>query len=196
MSLNSLFFSDSSRCTWGMLMSSVPKPPRLFLVLLSATHGFSSAHMQRGAHETSTTSTSLRERAQVHTSHWAAARLAKRFLSARQHSKTFILMLLIHVLSVLQHPNINLFLPSIFQVVLHPSLHPQCSRVWLSKGLMSHLAIAQETKTWTSVARPEKDGGEAVLYSTRRERAAKWAKNARHIQKFTPEELLFIRDLK
>lgn len=60
-------FPDSSRHTWATLMSSIPKPPCLTLVLLSATHGFLSACMQRGMHKTSTTSISLQQRARFHT---------------------------------------------------------------------------------------------------------------------------------
>ena len=62
---------------------------------------------------------------------------------------------------------------------------------------MSHMAIAQETSSWTSTCLARKAWARRLApYGTRRECAARQAKNARHIQKCPPEQLLFIQDLK
>lgn len=99
-------------------------------------------------HKTSSTSIPLQQQARFHTEQ-RAARLGRSFL----FSKTTQQGLHTHD-SLLKHPNINLFLPSLFWV-LHPSLHPQCSCIWLSKGLWTIQQLHRRPRDGPSRAWPE-----------------------------------------
>lgn len=170
-------------------MSSVPKPLCLFLVVLSATHSFSSAYTQRrNAWNTHHQHLLVMVSPSSHPSVGSQAN------KPGQHSKAFILVLQIHLLRVLQHPSFNLFFPSISQV-LHPSLLPQHSDVCLSKGIMSCMATAETTKSWTSMAWLETGREGCSLWHTQGT-CSKMSQNVRRIQKCIPEEFLFSQDLK